>query len=572
MSYIPRPFIDELLSRADIVGIIESFVSLKKQGNNYIGLCPFHNEKTPSFVVSPNKQIYHCFGCGVGGNAISFVIAHERLTFVEAVELLAHRLGLTIPSETNSIKSPGQKKSQDLYSILQKASEYYEKQLYQSRQAIEYLKNRGLNEEIVKHFHIGYAPEGWENLFPDQRADTNFRKQLVTAGLCIEKEKGGVYDRFRHRVMFPIHNQHGKIVGFGGRVIQKEDTPKYLNSPETPIFHKGNLLYGLYQAFQSHSERLLVVEGYMDVIALTQHGIDYAVATLGTATTEHHIKLLFRRTSEVIFCFDGDAAGQSAAWHALETILPVWQDGWNPKFMFLPLTEDPDSMIRQEGKEAFEQRMQRAQGLSSFLFKHLLSRFDITQTEERAAFADQALKMIRQVAAPLTQALLLQELSKLTRIPVEQLKKMTASQKIFSISQKSTPQKIKLSPMRLAIALLVQYPELISHLDEKIFDFKIPGIELFKEIILILKNKTLTTGVLLEHFRGTTHEHLLDRLAHYEFIIPEEKLRLEFKGALDQLAHYHRDLLIEHLLSKSAAGDLTETERQELLVLLREKS
>jgi DNA primase len=353
---IPRDFIDQLLNRVDIVDFIDSRITLrKKSGNNFFACCPFHNEKNPSFSVSQPKQFYYCFGCGAHGNAIDFLMQYDRLNFPEAIEALAKQVGMEVPKQSISPQQAEKAAAQQsLYELLAQVAKFYQSQLRTHNRAIEYLKQRGVSGEIAKSFAIGVAPQGWDNLL--QKIGQHAKQALLEVGMLIKKEEGGCYDRFRDRIMFPIHDRRGRIIGFGGRIIDQGE-PKYLNSPETPLFQKGHELYGLYQALQANRqlERIIVVEGYMDVIALFQHDITYAVATLGTATSSSHIERLLRHTAEIIFCFDGDQAGRSAAWRALQVTLPLMRDGIQVRFLFLPEGEDPDSLVRTNLKNACKQ-------------------------------------------------------------------------------------------------------------------------------------------------------------------------------------------------------------------------
>ncbi len=381
---IPESFKQDLLNRVDIVDIVGRYVQLKKGGANFMGLCPFHNEKSPSFTVSPAKQFYHCFGCGAHGNAIGFLMEYSGLGYVEAVKDLAEGAGMKMPEFEPNRPGAGKKPDgPDLYEVMQRATDYYREQLKTAPRAIDYLKHRGLSGKIAARFGLGFAPDGWQNL---QAAFPKYDdKSLKDAGLVVENEEGRRYDRFRDRIMFPIQNQRGIVIGFGGRILDKGE-PKYLNSPETPLFEKGRELYGLPQARQAIREtgRALVVEGYMDVIALAQHGIEYAVATLGTATSAVHIQKLFRQTDEIVFCFDGDAAGRKAAWHALEVSLPCLADHKAVKFLLLPPEDDPDTYVRVHGKEAFEKKLAgEAHALSEFLQAELKSRVDMNTLEGR---------------------------------------------------------------------------------------------------------------------------------------------------------------------------------------------
>lgn len=401
MGLIPQNFIDDLVARTDIVELINARVPLKKAGKNYQACCPFHNEKSPSFTVSPQKQFYHCFGCGANGTALGFLMEHDRLEFVDAVEELARQHGLEVPREGGH--NP-QKSTQlrSLHELMSQASQFYQQQLRQHQPAVDYLKQRGIDGSTAKAFGLGYAPNGWDNLIKALAKDHKSQQQLITTGMLIEKEgqqQGrNAYDRFRDRIMFPIRDSRGRVIAFGGRVMGDEK-PKYLNSPETPLFHKGKELYGLYEARQSLREipRLLVVEGYMDVIALAQFGIPYAVATLGTALTEDHTGPLFRQTAEVVFCFDGDTAGRRAAQKALEVCLPAMKDGRQVKFLFLPDGEDPDTMVRSHGKASFEQAVRNSQPLSEFLLQTLCEGIQLNSIDGRARLVEVARPWLGQI-------------------------------------------------------------------------------------------------------------------------------------------------------------------------------
>ncbi|TMH44959.1 MAG: DNA primase, partial [Betaproteobacteria bacterium] len=420
---IPDSFKQELLHRVDIVDVIERYVPLKKGGANYSACCPFHTEKTPSFTVSPTKQFYHCFGCGVHGNAISFLMEYQGLGYVEAVKDLAESVGMKMPEFEPRAKKP--EGGPDLYEIMERACDYYREQLKATPRAIEYLKGRGLTGKIAARFGIGYAPEGWQNLegvFP-----TYADKALKDVGLVIDGEDSGRrYDRFRDRIMFPILNQRGSVIAFGGRVLG-EGEPKYLNSPETPLFEKGRELYGLAQARLAIRAvgRAIVVEGYMDVVALAQHGVEYAVATLGTATSATHIQKLLRQTDEVVFCFDGDAAGRKAAWHALEASLPYLADNKTVRFLFLPPEHDPDSFVRQKGKEAFEKKLGDSRPLSEFLLEELKSRTDLGTAEGRSRLAHEAKPLLQKVSAPALRLQLLKALAEAAGMTYEEAAQLT---------------------------------------------------------------------------------------------------------------------------------------------------
>lgn len=401
MARLPQAFLDDLLDRLDIVEVIDRRVKLKKAGKNYSACCPFHEERTPSFSVNPERQFYYCFGCGAGGNALGFVMEYERLDFRGAVEGLAQSVGLEIPQDDpRSGNEPVRDQNKPLYEALERASKFYEHALRQHAErhkVVNYLKGRGLTGEIARDFRIGFAPAGWDNLMQANGADEPAQDVLMQSGMLVKNDKGRTYDRFRERVMFPIQDQRGRVIAFGGRVLG-DDKPKYLNSPETPVFQKSRELYGLWQA-RKHPrrlERIVVVEGYMDVIALAQHGIHYAVATLGTSTSETHLERLFRLVPQVVFCFDGDDAGRKAAFRGLEATLPAMQDGRQAKFLFLPEGEDPDTLVRAKGKAYLENLFDHADPLETFLFKHLAEGLDLESMDGRARFSKLAapLKMM----------------------------------------------------------------------------------------------------------------------------------------------------------------------------------
>ncbi|MCV6589027.1 MAG: DNA primase [Marinobacterium sp.] len=425
---IPQSFIDDLLARVNIVDVLDGRVNkLKRTGKNYSGLCPFHKEKTPSFTANQDKQFYYCFGCGAGGNALSFLMDYERLDFPEAVEELAKMVGMEVPREERSAaQQQRERQVKDIYSLLEKASTFYCEQLKQhpARQpAVGYLQQRGLSGKIAKQFGIGLAPPGWDNLMQHIGTETEQVKLLERAGMLIHnEERNSYYDRFRERIMFPIRDQRGRVIAFGGRVLG-DAKPKYLNSPETDTFHKSRELYGLYEARQYNSklDKLIIVEGYMDVIGLAQYGITCAVATLGTATTAQHLERLFKMVSEVVFCFDGDAAGRKAASRALETTLPVITDGKEARFLFLPEGEDPDSLVRQEGKEAFEQRLRDAIPLSSFFFQILQKDIDLDHLDGRARFSREALPLIDGMQPGLLQQMMRNQVRDLTGLSEQQI-------------------------------------------------------------------------------------------------------------------------------------------------------
>ena len=417
---IPQRFINELLDRADIVEVVDARVRLKKTGKNYQARCPFHDEKTPSFTVAPDKQFYHCFGCGANGTALTFIMEHDRVEFVEAVEILAASLGLSVPREQGQREADD--RSRVLYDLMQEVMRHYQQQLRGSQEAVNYLKGRGLSGAIARDFGIGFAPDGWDGL---QRAFPQRKQDLMACGLVIENDKGRSYDRFRHRIMFPIRDVRGRVIGFGGRVLRSEDNPKYLNSPETQLFQKGRELYGLYETrrAQRQLQRLFVVEGYMDVVALAQHGVTWAVACLGTATSTAHFQKMYRYSNEIICCFDGDSAGRQAAWRALESALPALEDGRQLRFVFLPDGADPDSLLRERGADAFGRLADNAVSALDYLFTQLAQGLDLNSMDGRARLASLAAPHIAAVPAGVLKTLMQQHLDSLTgvraRVPAQ---------------------------------------------------------------------------------------------------------------------------------------------------------
>ncbi|WP_425425248.1 DNA primase [Vibrio sonorensis] len=518
-GHIPRSFIDDLLARLDIVDIIDARVKLKKKGKNYSACCPFHNEKTPSFSVSQEKQFYHCFGCGVHGNAIDFLMEYERLDFVEAIEELASSLGLEVPREerrgggfSSSRPAANSEQKRTLYDLMGSISQFYRNQLKQpaGKTAISYLKDRGLSGEIVQKFGIGYVPDEWDSVRKNFGQSQQNQEMLISGGMLVENDNGNRYDRFRGRVMFPIHDRRGRVIGFGGRVLG-DGTPKYLNSPETPIFHKGKELYGLYEVLQAYREppQVLVVEGYMDVVALAQYGVDYSVASLGTSTTGDHLHVLFRQTSNVVCCYDGDRAGREAAWRAMENALPYLTDGRQLKFMFLPDGEDPDSYIRQHGKEAFEQEVQNAMPLSEFMFRSLMEQVDISSKEGMTKLATLAVPLIDKVPGGTLRVYLRDILGKRLGLMEDSQLEALVRKENKSENRPQPHKEIKRTPMREVIALLIQNPSYAQMVPDlsSVRELTIPGLSLLLAVLDYCQhNPNINTGQLLENWRGDSNE------------------------------------------------------------------
>lgn len=586
---IPRDFINDIIAKADIVDVVGSRVKLKKAGsNNYQACCPFHHEKTPSFTVSKNKQFYHCFGCGAHGNAIGFLMDYDKLEFVEAVEELASMLGLDVPREQSadkkSVKSQvSYKAKKDLYELMQEIAQTYQAELPKHDSALAYLQQRGLSAEVIQRFGIGFVPDVFDfvlNKFGQTKDD---QARLFDLGMLKRSERGKVYDTFRHRVMFPIRDRRGRTIAFGGRVLGDE-RPKYLNSSETLTYHKGNELYGLFEALQVNDspDMLLVVEGYMDVVALSQFGVNYAVASLGTATTPEQIQLAFRSTEQIVCCYDGDRAGRDAAWRALENALPYLEDGRQLKFIFLPDGEDPDTYIRQYGKEGFEQYIQQAQSLEAFLFEHLLKQqIDLATKEGKSKLAALAVPLINRVSGETLRLYLQNALGqKLGIINPSQLEKLFAhhpkgehSAVAHAQSAVKKPTEIKRTPMRVMVALLLQNPQL-AQLPYDLGLFKalkgdVAGLDLLESLtVLCRENVGISMGQILEHYRDTNFAKPLEMLAIWDHLIEDEQVETTF---VDTLAYYANQLTeqrIEELIAKDRSGGLDAQEKQELVQLL----
>jgi len=578
---IPQSFIDELLTRTDIVEVIDERVPLKKAGREYKACCPFHTEKTPSFTVSQSKQFYHCFGCGEHGTVISFLMDYEHMDFVEAVEELARRAGLEVPHEAR----PDQDKipaARSYYDLLERVSAYYQEQLRnhpQAGRAIDYLKNRGLSGEVAARFKIGFAPPGWENLAAALHADAATRKALLELGLTIQRDDGkSAYDRFRDRIQFPIHDRSGRTIGFGGRVLDNS-TPKYLNSPESPVFHKGQELYGLFEARKAvrHLERILVVEGYMDVVALAQFDINYVVATLGTATTHEHLERLFRTVPEVVFCFDGDRAGREAAWRALENTLPVLRDGREARFLFLPEGEDPDSLVRKIGSAAFEARIAGAVHLSDFFFERLSGQLDLDSIDGRARLVDLARPLLAKLPDSMFHQLMVERLAELAHTGAGRLaghlEPRSASAEVAPTPPQRQPRTDKKSAVRQAVEILLHQPRLATQLQRPPFlqQCDLPGVPLLLELLDLLgKQPELNTAAILEHWRGREESRYLSRLASWTPELENPDLVHDLQGLITDIQRQHIEKRLEFLNQEQSRRKLSETEVREYGELLQQ--
>jgi DNA primase len=584
---IPQHFIDELVARADIVDVIGSRVPLKKGGKEFKACCPFHDEKSASFTVVPDKQFYHCFGCGAHGTALGFLMEYDHLSFVEAVEELAARVGLEVPREDDPTFKP--KPTDDLFATLEQAAKLYNEELLRSDRAIQYVKKRGLTRDTAQRFLLGYAPDAWDFIGKQLGTTDNDARRLLSVGLVIEREqRGGHYDRFRDRVMFPIRDTRGRVIGFGGRILDQGE-PKYLNSPETELFHKGRELYGLFEARQSTRsiQRLMVVEGYMDVVRLHQAGITYAVATLGTATTPEHLTRIFRVCNEVVFCFDGDRAGRAAAWRALENALPQVREGRQIRFLFLPDGHDPDSLVGEEGREKFEKRLDSALALSDYFIRELSSRSDIQTVDGRAHMAEAAKPLLAKIPAGVYRELLVDELGKVVGMSGDRLAALLGGATLAREPKPETPvARTPPSPgnstgrrnlVRQAIHLLVHFPQAVQHAVNpgNLDAVDRPGIPLLCELLDSLSaNPAPSTGALLERWREKPDYSSLTRLAALECLVPDAKAAArEISDALRRLTEEDRpDRRTDELLSKASRMPLTDAEAKELQKLLSAKA
>lgn len=561
---IPSPFIDELLSRTDIVEVIEARVPLKKAGRDWQARCPFHDERSPSFTVSPTKQFYHCFGCGAHGSAIRFLMDYDRLEFVDAVEELARRAGLTVPYEGGR----GERRDDTgaAYALLEEATRFFEHGLREHPAAAAYFDQRGVEQPIRERFRLGYAPDRWDGLKQALGINEPRIRELLRQGLLIEGGRSGSYDRFRDRVMFPIMDRRGRPIAFGGRVLGAADGPKYMNSPETPLFHKGRELFALWQARHAETRlaRLIVVEGYMDVIALHQYGFTQAVATLGTATTREHAEVLFRNAPDVYFCFDGDRAGRQAAWRAAESVLPRMTDGRQAWFVFLPEGEDPDTLVRQEGNAGFEARLAGATPLSEFFFAELARDVNLVTLDGKARLAERARPLLAQLPDGVFRDLMADELKTRTgstRVPAPPSATATTS------GPRRTPL-TRGSLVRHAISLLLQAPALARHL-QAAPDFgtlDLPGLALLSELIDFCRERPdATTAILLEHFADRPEAGALHKLAMTDLPGDSDTWRIDLNASIARLLAQSDDHRRAQLLA--AWAELNEAERDELRAL-----
>ncbi|CWN42989.1 DNA primase [Neisseria meningitidis] len=587
---IPSDFIDELLAKTDIVDIIDEQVPLKKGGANYMACCPFHKEKTPSFSVSPTKQFYHCFSCGAHGSAIGFVMEHQGLSFPEAVQFLADRVGMVVPkvrgqNDNPEVRAERKKKQQTLEETTAAAADFYAQQLKFNPAAKAYLDKRGLSAEVIAHYGLGYAPDGWQPLAQVFQLYPN--TALVDTGMVIDNE-GRYYDRFRHRIMFPIRNPRGQVIGFGGRVLD-DSKPKYLNSPDTPLFDKGKNLYGLYEgrAAVKEAERILVVEGYMDVVALAQFGVGYGVAALGTATTAEHVKILMRQADSIYFCFDGDSAGRKAAWRALENALPQLKDDKSLHFLFLPEEHDPDSYIRAYGKAQFEDALlNQSKPLSEYFWEHLSDGIHLNTQEGKAELVKTSSPLLAQITAPALAYLLKQRLSELVGIDPDNLAQLLGQeapkrhvkQKNYKLPPISVKQPVMLTLVQRQIRSLLINPDWAAYIDLPDYLALDGDFACLANLAESIKNHAAVpeTAQVLEYMRGSPYEETITRIFHSTHQSEEmnssseedcENFQIGMKKLLNELKYSQ----IEALKQKSLQSGLNESEKKLLLSLLTAK-
>ena len=592
MGRIPQNFIDELIARADIVEVIGARVQLKKAGREYKACCPFHNEKTPSFWVSPDKQFYHCFGCGKHGTVLGFLMDHDHMAFPEAVEELATRLGLEVPRE-GGVDSGARRADEPLFELMARVARFYEEGLARDARARQYLVQRGLAPETIARFGLGYAVNSWNEVLRRFGAAEPDRQRLTDAGLIVEREGGQMrdgerhYDRFRDRIMFPIRDARGRVIAFGGRIIDAGE-PKYLNSPETVLFHKGRELYGIYETRRARANltRLVVVEGYMDVVRLHQSGVDYALATLGTATTPEHFRRIFRLVPAVVFAFDGDRAGRAAAWRALQQALPEAREGREIRFLFLPEGHDPDTLIGAEGREAFEQRLSGAVPLSEYLVRELSEQSELAHADGRARFAESARPLFARVPEGVYRELLLERLAEVVGLPAQRLQELWTSGRNLAAPGAAPAAPARHRPpatrgagrgslVRQAIVRLLHYPAIaaqVSLAERAGLDAsEEPGIDLLRELLDNLRERPAQISAqVIQRWSGRPGGEPLQKLLEREEVITDAAAAAgELRGALERLAGLAAGRRLEALETKSRAGGLTQNELEEFQQLIQ---
>lgn len=565
---IPQNFINDIIARTDIIELIESRVKISKKGQNYSGLCPFHQEKSPSFSVNPQKQFYYCFGCGASGNAIGFLMAYDNMEFLDAITDLASKLNLEIPQESGH----SQPSHSEDYALLTKVSEFYQQQLRQSNAAIEYLKSRGLSGKTAKQFAIGFAPDGWDNLM--QHVGSSEIDALIRNGLVVKNDQGKCYDRFRNRILFPIHDHRGRVIAFGGRSLGDE-LPKYINSPETPLFHKNQELYGLDKvlATHRHPKQVIIVEGYMDVVALHQFGICEAVATLGTATNHKHLQKLFRHTQEVVFCFDGDNAGRQAAWKALTTNLAAMRDGVQLKFMFLPSNDDPDTLVRRVGTEGFLQRLKKAQPLSTVFFELIKQEIPLDTPASKAMYAKKASEYLNKMPMGIFRNLMLEMLANEINVYVSDLNTLQNPSNLPQAKQKRAKHTLQ-NPAQQACALLLQEPKLCQHTPqiEVLSNISLPHVPLLVKLVTAFQAQpNLSVGELLAGLENEPESQEVARLAARRLPFATSAMLAEYEGAIKRIIENYQEVETDQLIAKAKLHELSPEEKKNLALLLTQR-
>ena len=573
---IPQHFIDDLIARADIVDVLSKRIDLKKAGKEFKAVCPFHNDKNPSLTISPLKGFYHCFSCGAHGTALGFLMEYENLNFVEAVESLASELGVEVPYENRS--SPI-KKNDDLFLLMDAIQKKFQNNLKNNAKAIRYLKKRGIDGKTAKKYKIGYAEKGWSNILDNFGTTDSDIKSLLKLGLIIKKENNkGYYDRFRDRIIFPIRDNRGRFIGFGGRIFEG-DQPKYLNSPETPIFHKGRELYGLYECQKSMRaiEKVIVVEGYMDVIGLSQNGVEYSVASMGTATTDDHFTRLFRLSDTICFCFDGDQAGYLAAWRALENSLSHLKDGRQIKFVFLPDGEDPDSYIRKKSTGNFEKLLNNGKDLSDFMIQRTSEDIDLKSVDGKARLAERVKPLVNRIQRGIFKELIIEKLSALVGLSAKKLEQSISEDKIANKRKSSinyAPRRKNLntkkdspSVIKKSISLILNYPEAVKEISNIEFvNYEKPGIKILIKLLKNIKDEpNMNTAALIERWREDDEGKHLSKLAINSFPKNQEfNAKEELNNCLAQIAKNFYNERINSLIKKQADNELTSDEKVEL--------
>jgi DNA primase len=569
---IPQSFIDDLIQRADIAEIVGTRVKLKKAGREYKACCPFHSEKTPSFTVSPQKGFYHCFGCGAHGTVVGFLMEYDRLEFVEAVEELAQQLGLEVPRDESTER---QAPVAPVFDTLTDAARLFRQALKEHQAAVDYLKSRGLDGETVQKFGIGYAPASWDFLMRRLGGSVETDSRLTSAGLILPRDGGGYYDRFRDRVMFPIRDGRGRVVGFGGRVLGAGE-PKYLNSPETAVFHKGRELYGLFEARRANRslDHAVVVEGYMDVVSLACHGVSNAVATLGTATTPEHLRRLFRATQQIVFCFDGDRAGRAAAWRALQTSLAEMRDGRQVRFLFLDERDDPDSVVRREGAEGWRTRLTGAMPLSEYFFAELAQQTDTGTMDGRARLAELARPLLSELPRGVYRELLTERLAGEVGMSQSRLESLlqggAPAPQIPPAGRR--PSRSRPSLVRQALRLLLNFPELGAALNRPagLDAAEQRGVPLLLEVLEITAGKPdISSAGVLERFRDRPEGRHLETLLTEEVLIGPDAAARELEDSLARIVWAAEQQRLAALINKAAETGLGAHEKEELRRLRR---